>query len=39
MRRAYVEGERMSDSMRSLLPRDDGKPIERPAEAQLRERM
>lgn len=31
--------EHFSEELRALLPRDEGKPVEKPAEAALRERM
>ncbi len=37
--RAAVEEEQLDSDLRALLPRPDGKPIEKPAEAALRQRM
>ncbi|CAD7697548.1 unnamed protein product [Ostreobium quekettii] len=37
--RKDVEEEHFSEELRRLLPRDEGKPVEKPAEAALRERM
>ena len=37
--RTYAEEQRIDPELRKLLPRDEGKPIEKPAELALRERM
>lgn len=37
--RQALEEQHMDEELRPLLPRPDGKPIEKPAEAALRERM
>lgn len=37
--RQYAEEYHISQELRKLLPRDEGKPIEKPAERALRERM
>ena len=34
-----MESEHIEDSLRALLPKDEGKPVEKPAEAALRTRM
>ena len=39
LRRQYAEEHHISEELRTLLPRDEGKPIEKPAERALRERM
>ena len=37
--RQYAEEHHINEELRKLLPRDEGKPIEKPAERALRERM
>ena len=37
--RQYAEEHHINEDLRKLLPRDEGKPIEKPAERALRERM
>ena len=37
--RRYIEEEHLDESLRRHLPRDEGKPIEKPAEANLRTKM
>ena len=37
--RQYAEEHQINEELRKLLPRDEGKPIEKPAERALRERM
>ena len=37
--RQYAEEHHIDAELRKLLPRDEGKPIEKPAERALRERM
>lgn len=37
--RQYAEEHHIDPELRKLLPRDEGKPIEKPAERALRERM
>lgn len=37
--RQYAEEYHINEELRKLLPRDEGKPIEKPAERALRERM
>ena len=39
LHRQYAEEHHISEELRKLLPRDEGKPIEKPAERALRERM
>ena len=38
-RRQWVEEHQIDPALRALLPKDEGKPVERPAEAALRTRM
>lgn len=37
--RRYIEEEHLDESLRRHLPREEGKPIEKPAEANLRTKM
>lgn len=37
--RNYMESEHIEESLRALLPKDDSKAVEKPAEAALRLRM
>lgn len=38
-RRSYMQSEHISEGLRVLLPKDDSKAVEKPAEAALRTRM